>query len=94
MPCCRSRWQFSLRSLFLVMTGAAVALAWWFAPFTLEERYPDGTLKAQFRVKRNWKGNKIACGMQLWYCQTGEPLGRQEIWDAPLLDGEFQSPGH
>ncbi len=84
--------RYSLRALLVAMAIFAVGLAWWTRPRTIEWRRPDGTLAAEFRLRRDWRGDLIAAGMQSWYLPDGQLFRRQEItgarWDGGMFVGE------
>jgi hypothetical protein len=72
---------------------AAVGIALWVRPHSVEVFRPDGTLLARYRVQRNWRGELVAHGLQEWYLQEGSCYRRQEVFGALLRDGELQGEG-
>jgi hypothetical protein len=74
--------QFSLRAMLLVTTGVAMLLAF-FAPFpySIEEYWPDGTLRARCRVRRGPDGSLVAYGRQAIWTTSGQIQYDVQIWD-------------
>jgi hypothetical protein len=87
------RWRYSLRSLLLAVTAIAIFLAWWTTPFDVVEYDATGDPMVRFRVRRDWCGNQIAAGEQLWLWQDGKVFERREIWGARRDGDEFKGPG-
>jgi hypothetical protein len=100
------RWlQFRLRTLLLSTVVVAIACCW-LTPFTREERWPDGTLQARYRLRRQWSGAVVATGEQWEFYDTGQPERRWVQHSGPpggecdgtncthwSADGERETPG-
>jgi len=76
-----------------VVAVIAVGIGWWIRPQSCELRRADGTLEATLRVKRDWRGNYIACGEQAWFLRDGQCFRRQVIHGALLRERQFFGPG-
>ena len=72
------RFQFHLRTLLLLTLIAGCGLGWWFRPYTIETRWPDGRLKSQSLVRRNLAGGIITNGTQSWWWPNGQLARRGE----------------
>ena len=70
------RFQFQLRTLLLVALIAGCGLGWWFRPYEMETRWPNGQLKSQSSVRRNLQGGIVTNGTQSWWWRNGQ-LARQ-----------------
>jgi hypothetical protein len=66
------RVRFRLRTLLLVTAIAGGGLGWWFRPFVLEDRWPNGNLKSQLHVRRGLGGRLITNGQQRWWWSNGQ----------------------
>lgn len=72
--------RFRLRTLLLLTLALGGGLGWWFRPFTHEERWPDGQLKAQLRVQRSWNGSWVSSGQQSWWWSNGQLARRGQSY--------------
>jgi hypothetical protein len=66
------RVHYGLRHLFIATALAAIAAALWLRPYAVEVRRADGSLQARFELRRDWRGNEIAHGQQVWYDRGGD----------------------
>lgn len=82
--------QFRLRTFLVLTTLAGLALGWWFRPFVLETHRDDGSLRTQFNVRRDWRGNLVAHGKLRWICRDGTAMERT-VFGEPMNDNEFAS---
>ena len=71
-----SPFRYRLRTLLLVALATGAGLGWWLRPHTIREFWPDGQLKSELRVRRNWKGQLVTNGMIRWWWKNG-PLARE-----------------
>ena len=85
--------RYSVGGLLLAVTVCAVALAWWTRPMVVERYAVGGTLAGQFRVKRSWRGELVACGLQRWFLPDGQCFREQEIRGPVLHDNRFVGDG-
>lgn len=85
--------RYSLRVLLVAVAIVAVGLAWWTRPHSVDWRLPDGTLAAKFRLRRDWRGDRIAAGLQSWYLPDGQCFRQQEISGARWESGAFVGTG-
>jgi len=72
--------RFQLRTLLLAAIGLGCGLGWWFRPYTMEERWPNGRLRSQLRVRRTWHGDVVTNGRQSWWWRNGELARRGESY--------------
>lgn len=72
------RFQFHLRTLLFITLFAGCGLGWWFRPYTIETRWPDGRLKSRSSVRRNLSGGVITNGSQSWWWKNGQLARRGE----------------
>ena len=87
----RRRWfQFSLRTLLGASFLFALFLGWWFRPFAIEMRRPDGSLRQQFTVCRDWRGGLVSHGKQVWVFSDGTRFETTSV-GLPLDKNEFNS---
>ena len=85
----KRRWfQFSLRTLLAVSFLFAVLLGWWFRPFVVETRGPDGSLRTRFVVCRDWRGGLVSHGTQTWFCADGTQFSHTN-YGTPLEADQF-----
>ena len=82
--------QFRLRTFLVLTTLAGLALGWWFQPFVVETHRANGSLRTQFTVRRNWRGNLVAHGKLRWISTDGKAMEHTAYGDA-MGDDEFAS---
>src|SRR5262245_51627050 len=83
------RWlQLRLRTFLVLTTLAGLAIGLWFRPFTIETRRDDGSLRTQFTVRRDWRGNLVAHGKLRWISRDGTSMERTAFGE-PMGDDEF-----
>lgn len=66
------RFQYRLRTLLLAALVVGCGLGWWFRPYTIEERWPNGNPRSQLRVRRSWNGKVVTNGTQSWWWSNGQ----------------------
>jgi hypothetical protein len=64
--------RYSLRTMLIAVALVALAIGWWIRPRSIELRRDDGTLAARVRLKRDWRGELIGCGVQSWFLADGQ----------------------
>lgn len=87
----KRRWfQFSLRTLLAASVLISVLLGWWFRPYVIETHRPDGSLRRQFTVCRDWRGGLVSHGKQTWVLYDGARLEKIS-YGVRLVDGNLDS---
>lgn len=75
----------------LVWVAVLGGLAWcWFCPFTLEERWPTGALRAKLRVRRDWQGELYTAGEQILWHANGQMAARGKSFGQRPGSGDWQ----
>ncbi|HEY1599063.1 MAG TPA: hypothetical protein VGG64_05645 [Pirellulales bacterium] len=85
--------RYGLRTILIGIAVLAGGIAWWGRPRTVDWYAPEGTLAAQFCLKRDWRAELIGCGEQAWFLPDGQCFRRQEVVGAVWRDGAFVGPG-
>jgi hypothetical protein len=81
----RLKWpRYGLRTLLLSSVVLGAALGWWFRPFTLVNRWPNGQLQSELHVRRSWNGALLTNGPQRWWWSNGQLARDGESRDEPL----------
>jgi hypothetical protein len=78
--------RFRLRTLILITLLCGFGLGWWFRPFVLEDRWPNGKLKSQLHVRRGFSGKLLTNGLQRWWWSNGQ-LAREGTSAGEVLAG-------
>jgi hypothetical protein len=76
--------RYRLRTLLLAMLVLGVGLGWWFRPFTLTQRWPNGKMQSELHVRRDWDGSLVTNGQQRWWWASGQLARRGESFGQPL----------
>jgi hypothetical protein len=85
----RSYFQLRLRTLLVLCTLAGIAMGWWFMPFVREAHREDGSLRSRFELRRNWRGQVVSHGKQIWYSRDGKQALSQIDYGTPYDDADF-----
>jgi hypothetical protein len=85
------RWQFSLRWLLaatlVIGVGLGLFARWWTAPYAERIYFPNGALRYERSLRRDWRG-RISLVKATAYYSTGQTA----IEKAPGGYGKFWSP--
>ena len=82
--------RFRLRTLLLAMLVIGAGLGWWFRPFKIERRWPNGKMQYELHVRRAWNGTLHTNGQQRWWWGNGR-LARDGISFGQALPRTYES---
>lgn len=80
----RRRWlQYSLRSLLVIMTLAAIACCLLFRVWTVRTYFDSGAAKSELQVRLTTQG-WVFYGEQTWFYGTGQRMFRRTVYGWPF----------